>query len=121
LFNGEFFEQLDRLAESGWSTFYSFCVSAKDGQYGNYSRSSALRPNDFEALLRFAESKALELAREILSGTIDVRPYRLKQKSPCSYCCYKPVCRFDWQINDYNLLESLGKLQVLGKMGAGNG
>ena len=121
LFNGEFFELLDRSVESGWSRFYSFRVSDKDGQYGNYAISSALRPNDFEVLLRFAESKALELAREILSGTIDVRPYRLKQKSPCSYCCYKPVCRFDWQINDYNLLEPLGKLQVLSKMGAGNG
>jgi ATP-dependent helicase/nuclease subunit B len=121
LFNGELFEQLDISAESGWSRFYSFRVSAKDGQYGNYAISSALKPNDFEALLRFAENKAFELAREILSGTIDVRPYRLKQKSPCNYCCYKPVCRFDWQINDYNLLEPLGKIQVLHMMGVGGG
>ncbi|GAH16306.1 unnamed protein product, partial [marine sediment metagenome] len=24
------------------------------------------------------------------------------------YCEYNSVCRFDWQINDYNVLVSLG-------------
>ncbi len=118
LFSGEFYRQLDRAAESGWSRFYSFHISAKDGPYGNYANSGALMPGDFEALLQFSEQKVIQLAQEIVTGTITVRPYRLKQKSPCSYCCYKPVCRFDWQINDYNLLESLNKVQVLSKMGA---
>ncbi|GAI20923.1 unnamed protein product, partial [marine sediment metagenome] len=31
------------------------------------------------------------------------------------------VCRFDWQINDYNVLVSLGKAEVLEKMGVVNG
>ncbi|GAF82132.1 unnamed protein product, partial [marine sediment metagenome] len=28
---------------------------------------------------------------------------------------YKSLCRFDWQINDYNFLESLRKPEVLEK------
>ena len=121
LFSGDFYRQLDRAAESGWSKFYSFYVSANDTQYGNYAISGALRPRDFEVLLQFSEQKITQLAQEIVAGTIMVRPYRLRQKSPCSYCCYKAVCRFDWQINDYNLLESLNKLQVLSKMGVRDG
>jgi ATP-dependent helicase/nuclease subunit B len=113
IFDGEFYGQLDGQTDSGWSRFYNFCVTAKDEQYGNYARSGAMKPNDFEAILRFAEQRIIQLAQKIVSGKIDVRPYRLGQVSPCSYCNYKPVCRFDWQINDYNFLESLSKSRVL--------
>ena len=113
IFDGEFYRQLNGRTDSGWSRFYNFCVTAKDEQYGNYAKSGALKPNDFEKLLRFTGQRIIQLAQEIVSGRIDVSPYRLGQVSPCSYCKYKPVCRFDWQINDYNFLESLSKSQVL--------
>ena len=70
----------------------------------------------FEKVLQFTEAKILELVERILSGKIDVSPYRLNQRSPCSYCEYRSACRFDWQINDYNFLESVGKTQVLEKI-----
>jgi ATP-dependent helicase/nuclease subunit B len=112
IFNGEFYRQLDG-AVSGRSGFYNFQVSKGNGQYGDYGRSGALKPDDFEKILRFTEKKIVKLMEEILSGRIEVRPYRLNQKSPCSYCEYKAVCRFDWQINDYNNLTSVGKAEVL--------
>jgi ATP-dependent helicase/nuclease subunit B len=121
IFDGEFYRQLDGQTDSGWSGFYNFCVTAKDEQYGNYARSGALKPKDFEALLQFAGQRIVQLAQEIVSGKIDVSPYRLGQVSPCSYCKYKPVCRFDWQINDYNFLESLGKARVLERAGVVDG
>jgi ATP-dependent helicase/nuclease subunit B len=117
IFNGEFFQQLDSTAKSRWSDFYNFQISSKDGQYGDYGRSGALKPDDFEKFLEFTEKKIVELAEEIVSGKIDVKPYRLGTESPCSYCKYKSVCRFDWQINDYSFLESLGKTSVLEKIG----
>ena len=121
IFNGEFYRQLDGQTDSGWSRFYNFCLTAKDQQYGNYARSGALKPNDFESLLGFAGQRIIQLAQEIVSGRIDVSPYRLGQVSPCSYCKYKPVCRFDWQINDYNFLESLSKSRVLERAGGIDG
>jgi len=121
IFDGEFYRQLDSQTDSGWSRFYNFCVTAKDRQYGNYARSGALKQNDFEAILRFIGQKIIQLAQEIVSGKIDVSPYRLGQVSPCSYCKYKPVCRFDWQINDYNFLESLSKSRVLERAGVVDG
>ena len=121
IFNGRFFQLLDSAASSGWSKFYSFRFTSRDEQYGNYSISAALRPDHFEKVLRFTEQKILKLVQEILSGEIDIRPYRLSGKSPCSYCEYNSVCRFDWQINDYNPLISLGKTEVLEKMGVVDG
>ena len=120
IFNGKFAGQLDKAASMD-SNFYNFYVT-KDGEpYGNYGNRGVLKPSDFEKVLRFTEKKIVELAEEILSGKIDVEPYRLGSESPCGNCKYKSVCRFDWQINDYNPLVSLRKLQVLEKMGTVDG
>ena len=113
IFNGEFFQQLDG---SNSNKFYNFFVTKNGDQYGYNNTSGALRPVDFEKVLKFTEKKIIQLSEEILSGRIDVKPYRLTQKSPCSYCKYKSVCRFDWQINDFNHLASLNKIQVLEKI-----
>ncbi len=121
IFNGRFFQQLDSRVSSGWSKFYSFRFTSRDEQYGNYNLSGALRPGDFEKVLKFTARKMLQLVEKILSGEIDVRPYRLSNQSPCSYCEYNSVCRFDWQINDYNPLISLGKAEVLEMMDMADG
>jgi ATP-dependent helicase/nuclease subunit B len=115
IFNGELFHQLDN---SDSNKFYNFFVTKKGDQYGRKNTSGALEPADFEKVLKFAEKKIIESAGQILSGSIDVRPYRLSGKSPCSYCKFNSVCRFDWQINDYNPLISLGKTEVIDRIKA---
>ncbi len=120
IFDGSVTQQLDRKA-SGESKFYNFYVT-KDGQpYGIYGNRGALKPDDFEKVLEFTEKKIVAMAEEIISGKIDIRPYRIGTESPCGFCKYASVCRFDWQINDYNILESLSKLQVLERAGGYNG
>jgi hypothetical protein len=118
IFDGEFFQQLDGKASKD-SRFYNFFVTKEGKPYGHYNKLGALKPDDFEKVLRFTEEKIVELIEEIISGRIEVRPYRLGTESPCGYCKYKPVCRIDWQINDYNFLESLAKSEVLEKAGGG--
>ncbi len=118
VFNGLFAAQLDGGA-SGRSGYYNFSVLKKDGSpFGHYGSSGALRPEHFDTVLDYAQGKIIELAERILSGDIEVRPYQLGTASPCSFCDYKPVCRFDWQINDYNSLSSLPKGEVLKEIGA---
>ncbi len=51
IFNGEFFRHLDGAVDSGWSRFYSFRVASENQQYGDYGKSAALRPSDFEKVL----------------------------------------------------------------------
>jgi len=121
IFNGQYSGQLDSMLSSGWSKFYNFRVTSKDNQYGNYNVSGILKPGDFEKVLRFTREKIVQLAEDIISGRIDISPYRLGGKSPCTYCEYKPVCRFDWQINDYNSFMSLGKTEVLERTGSIDG
>jgi ATP-dependent helicase/nuclease subunit B len=118
IFDGRFFQQLDAETAGGWSRFYNFYITSQNDQYGRYDHSGALKPDDFDKVLEFTEQKITELAQQILSGKIDVLPYRLGTDSPCGYCEYKPLCRFDWQINKYNILEPIGKYDVLEKIKA---
>ena len=119
IFNGEFFQQLDSKANSGWSKLYNFFIAKEKGQYGHYDDSGALKPDDFKKVLRFTERRIVELAEEIISGKIDIKPYRLGTGSACSYCKYKQVCRFDWYINKYNELRTIGKTEALDKINPG--
>jgi ATP-dependent helicase/nuclease subunit B len=118
IFNGDFFQQLDNKTTN---KFYNFFVTKEGNQYGRDNISGALRPDSFEKILSITERKIIKLVEEIISGKIDVRPYRINNESPCSYCKFRAVCRFDWQINDYNSLVSLGKSEVLEKIGAAGG
>jgi len=114
-FDGEVFEQLDLHVNTGWSQFYNFTVTKGDAQYGRYATSGALKPGDFKAVLRYVRDKVAALAGEMVAGRVDVHPYRLARQAACAYCDYKAVCRFDWQVNEYHLLEPKGKLDVVGE------
>jgi ATP-dependent helicase/nuclease subunit B len=112
IFNGDYASSLDAKATQN-SVFYNFYVTKEGEPYGNYARFGSLRPADFEAFMNFGSRKITDLAGQITSGKITALPYRLGNYSPCEQCEYKPVCRFDWQINKYNLLASVSKEQVL--------
>ena len=66
------------------------------------------------ALLRGHVRKVLkEMCEEIQKGNIQNKPIRNDGKSPCSYCDYKTVCRFDRNLgNEYRYLEELKNEQV---------
>ena len=110
IFDGRFFRLLDSTDSN---RYYNFFVT-KDGEpYGYAATSGALRAEQFQKLLEATERRVLELSRGILSGGIEVTPYRLNDNSPCRWCDYRALCRFDWQINDYNILPKFDKGQVL--------
>jgi ATP-dependent helicase/nuclease subunit B len=112
IFNGDYASSLDAKAAQN-SHFYNFYVTKEGDPYGNYTRFGSLRPADFERFLNFGSRKITDIAGQITSGKITAFPYRLGTDSPCKQCEYKPVCRFDWQINNYNLLTHVNKEQVL--------
>ncbi len=120
IFDGSFAGALDESGALKSNRYYNF-RTGKDGPYGDYNRSGAVTPKDFEGLLGFVRSKVVELGSDIFSGKIDITPYRLGNKSPCGFCDYRAVCKFDWQINSYNLLESVDKPAFFGPMGGEDG
>ena len=115
IFSGDFAGALDGAA-GGRSRYYNFAFDKEGQPYNYYSHSGVLRPQDFETLLTYAQRIIGQLAGQIRSGSITAAPYRIGKTSPCGYCDYKAVCRFDWQINDYNILEGCGKEMTLEKM-----
>ena len=61
----------------------------------------------------FARNKIKALSSDILAGKVPVAPYRRGTKSPCVYCDYRALCRFDWQTHRCRILDSKTKTEVL--------
>ena len=114
--NGAYWQYLDPDAVKD-SAFYNFYVTAKDQQpYGNYGRTNILTPAHFARLLDWARDTIVRLATEIVSGRIEARPYHCRSERGCTFCDYMAVCHFDWQINDYNFLRSVGKSDLIERL-----
>ena len=113
IINGAYCFHLDPNA-SGYSQYYNFYVKKKDNDpYGMYGTSNILKPGHFQRLLEWSRASLQRLATDILSGRIDARPYHRGAERACTYCDYTGVCHFDWQINDYNFLRSVGKADLM--------
>jgi ATP-dependent helicase/nuclease subunit B len=118
LFDRRCLGALDRELFSGQSEVVQAFIK-QDGALGRRNTSDVAESSEFRELLKLVAAKLGELADGILSGRIDVTPYRLNDTSPCPRCEYKSVCRFDPAINRYNHLKPIGREEVFGG-GAGN-
>jgi ATP-dependent helicase/nuclease subunit B len=61
----------------------------------------------FQSLIRWTRLKLGQLADQIMSGRIDVMPYKLDTNTPCPTCPYRSVCRLDLRFNRYFYIERL--------------
>jgi ATP-dependent helicase/nuclease subunit B len=115
--NGEWAYNLDNNPGTK-SHYYTINFYKKSGEpYSRYHQGDCLKPEDFELLLDFAKNKAIETGQKILSGDISVTPYKFDDNSTaCKYCDYRSVCRYDWQINEANYLEKVGKKEFLERL-----
>lgn len=107
----------------GYSEFLNLRLK-KDGTMSNTAH-TMYNEEGWQALLDLAVRRIREIASSIDSGDISVRPILLGQTSPCRYCPYHAVCRFDVQLqdNEYDVV-SIGKdevLEALDKGGSGHG
>jgi ATP-dependent helicase/nuclease subunit B len=113
LFDRRCLGALDRELSSGQSEVVQAFIK-QDGTLGRRNTSDVAESSEFRELLKLVSAKLGELADGILSGKIDVTPYRLNDTSPCPRCEYKSVCRFDPAINRYNHLKPIGREEVFG-------
>jgi ATP-dependent helicase/nuclease subunit B len=113
VFNGQYYKLIDGKIEKGSSSFYSFQITKDNLPFGDYERKSILRPEHFANLMAFAKSKISELGGRIISGEIEIKPYRFVKNTACGNCAYKAICRFDWQINDYMEIKKVSKTEFL--------
>ncbi|MEN6334663.1 MAG: PD-(D/E)XK nuclease family protein [Phycisphaerales bacterium] len=113
ILNGAYWSHVDPNA-SGYSRYYNFYVKKKDNDpYGMYGTSNLLKPGHFQHLLEWSKASLQRLAADILSGRIDAKPYHRGADRACTYCEYTGVCHFDWQVNEYQFLRSVGKSDLM--------
>ena len=62
-----------------------------------------------------------DISKEILKGNIDIKPYYKNKKTACTYCEYKPICKFDSNNSDnkYNYITKLKDEEIWEKIKEG--
>ncbi|WP_017754537.1 helicase-exonuclease AddAB subunit AddB [Calidifontibacillus oryziterrae] len=100
----ESIQLMDKSLESGYSDIIPIGMK-KDGEL--YSSSSVASREDFTHLRDYVRHKIKGIGTEITNGVIDIAPYKLKDRTPCTFCSYQSICQFDrsLQENKYNLLK----------------
>ncbi|ANX11984.1 helicase-exonuclease AddAB subunit AddB [Fictibacillus arsenicus] len=82
------------------------------------SHSSVASASNFETMRHHARKMAVSSGTGITDGVIDISPYEMKKKVPCTFCSYKPVCQFDqtFEENQYRQLKLEKDEIILEKM-----
>lgn len=106
----------DKNIEKGSSNLVPAYID-KEGNL-NEKRTSGLTAEEFENLQKYIDIIIKQIAKEILSGKIDLKPYYKNKKTPCRYCDYKSICGFNMGgcENKYNYIETKTKEEILNKI-----
>ena len=95
--DSEVMQALDTSLQ-GYSAFLNLHLK-KDGSLSNMSR-NIYNEEGWQHLLSLASRRIYQIAGQIRQGDISIHPVLMGQNSPCRYCPYHAVCRFDVQIKD---------------------
>jgi ATP-dependent helicase/nuclease subunit B len=103
---------MDQSLESGDSQIISAGIK-KDGHLSKRSKVASL--SDFDYLRKYVRSLYERTGNAIINGHVDINPYKLKDKTPCTFCAFKSVCHFDESIesNRYRVFPSHSNETVL--------
>jgi ATP-dependent helicase/nuclease subunit B len=112
---GTFLPALDNQCGTGASKVVSAFVK-NDGTLGRKGATDVVEHDEFEALTGHVRVRIAELGDMILDGMIEIRPYQLRQQSPCPNCEYRALCRFDPAVNRYRVLAPMGREDVLARV-----
>lgn len=82
----------------GWSQYIRVWLKNEKFRADNWS--TLKTGEQFSLLLGHVHQLLQETAANIISGHIAIEPYNLKDRTPCSYCEFKPVCQFDALLPD---------------------
>lgn len=107
----------NKIEENGVSDIIPAGIKKNGEISSKYTR--GITAEQFKYLQNYMDKIIKQISQEILSGNIDLRPsYNVKVqkgKTPCEYCKYKSICRFDANNkgNDYNYIGTLNKDAIL--------
>ncbi|MEH7073666.1 helicase-exonuclease AddAB subunit AddB [Neobacillus drentensis] len=103
---------MDQSLESGDSQIIAAGIK-KDGNLSKKSKVASL--SEFDDLKTYVRKLYQRTGNAIIDGQLDIAPYKLKDKTPCTFCSYKSVCQFDEAIehNQFRILTPHSKEDVL--------
>lgn len=70
----------------------------KDGTLQSVSKVAS--SEEFRMLNRHVRNVYQSAGDGITGGKVDIAPYKLKEKTPCTFCSFKTVCQFDQSLED---------------------
>ena len=87
----------------------------------NKKNTSGVNLEEFKILQDYIPKIIKQIANEMLSGNIELKPYNKNGKKPCDYCEYKSICGFDTKFKDnkYYYIENLPNDEIIKKMKEG--
>jgi len=111
--NQDWLEQLDRTTKPGMrSAHFGFGIN-NNGSIRDANRSPVVTDAQMTALLEHCRTRLAELGGRIAAGDIAVSPYELNGQSPCDYCEFLSLCRFDPLSDNCRTLANYDKAEVL--------
>ena len=67
----------------------------KKGEYS--STSNLANEEQYEAILEFVTERTRKIGEAMKAGIITPLPFKDRDRSPCSYCKYRSICRHDYE------------------------
>ncbi|WP_214482482.1 helicase-exonuclease AddAB subunit AddB [Bacillus sp. SM2101] len=106
---------MDQSLEVGRSDIVSAGIKKGGGFYAGSSIASA---EEFSNLRKHVKNIFTDIGTHIMDGDVSISPYKLKEKTPCTFCSYKPFCQFDesFKENKYRILSDEKDHRILEKI-----
>lgn len=109
-------QMMDKTLDSGVSSQIISAGFKKDGSLTKASKVASRA--DFDSLRDFIRNKYVETGNGIISGVVDIDPYKLKDRLPCTFCSFKSVCQFDRALdsNEFRKLAPKDKEDIFSEI-----
>jgi ATP-dependent helicase/nuclease subunit B len=112
IFDGQYFPALDNDPDCTNSDVVNARLK-KDGTFGYKNATDVADAEELKALLERVRGHVAQVGERIMSGVVDLEPYRMGTVTPCPRCSYKSVCRFDASLNHYHHIQNVRREEVL--------
>lgn len=106
-------KMMDKKLDKGASDIVPAYIDAT--QHLSPKLSNAITKEQFQDLQRYTNTLIKEIAKEILTGSIRLKPYynMKNKKTPCQYCSYRSICNFTTHTNEYQYINATDKQTLL--------
>lgn len=106
-------QELDTTRAYGMDSTYVPIRLKKDGGINHYDVYKVKTEEDFRVLIDYTKRMMTRIGQSIMEGRFPIRPYRTTISTPCRYCQYKALCRFEGTRNGYRDLPKLAEDEAM--------